>query len=487
MNNNYLDKKRILSQSVLGFEFEFFSEMTRKEIAEDLGKFLGKKIHTSSTYHSRFKPTQDVFKLEPDYSGGEKMMELITGPIPYDESMLILSRVLSWIRENGWTSEKSAFQFNLSFDEGILKHKNKISQIDKLRFILGLNEDFIYERFGNRRHNLYARSVRDLTPINKFMMAEKVNNVDSKLFKLPDTKYYGINFSKITNDYFEVRYLGGKGYERKSKEIQEIIDYIILYTHDVLSGQLAYSAEEVEKLNDMLKRHRKMVQSFSSYDIFKVNYPNLILLVNLKGDYETVRSMFPILKDKLYQIIFECNITSGVLNYDSDNSRFQIKDAKATQCWNLSKMDLIDCEITYGNLDGCRLMNTKISECMMDECSLMGSVNVEKSKLIKCILNPGNKVIDSFIDSRFNTVNCEVEGGILRSGRIGGSAKISNSTEITEDRSWDYTLPRNPAKLYKFSDENVMDKDVEFKDKNEIKNMLFNRDDGSGINKRSSG
>ena len=486
MNNTYLDKKRILSQSVLGFEFEFFSEMTRKEISEDLGKFLGKKIHVSSTYHSKFKPTSDIFKVEPDYSGGEKMVELITGPMKYDEAMIVLSRVLSWIRDNGWTTEKCAFQFNLSFDEGILKHKNKVSQIDKLRFILGLNEDFIYERFGNRRHNLYARSVRDLTPINKFMMTEKVNSVDSKLFKLPSTKYYGINFSKITQDYFEVRYLGGRGYEKKSREIQEIIDYIILYTHDVLSGQLAYSAEEVEKLNDMLKRHRKMIQSFSNYDIFKVNYPNLILLVNLKGDYETVKSMFPIIRDKLYEIIFESNINNGVLNYDSDNGRYQIKEAKATQCWSLEKIDLVDCEITYGNLHGCRLINTKISECMLDECSLMGSVNVEKSKLIKCVLNPGNKVIDSFVDSRFNTINCEVEGGILRSGWIGNAAKISNSTEITKDRSWDYTLPRNPAKLYKFTDENVKEEDIAFKDDNEIKNILFNRDDRSGTNKGSS-
>jgi hypothetical protein len=49
----------------LGFEFEFYSNLNRNEIADSLGKTLGKKILLFSKYHSGFKPTKDIF--EPVY------------------------------------------------------------------------------------------------------------------------------------------------------------------------------------------------------------------------------------------------------------------------------------------------------------------------------------------------------------------------------------------------------------------------------------
>ena len=55
--------------SKLGFEFEFYSNLNRNEIANELGKVLGKKVLLFNKYHSNFKPTKDIFKLEPDYSG----------------------------------------------------------------------------------------------------------------------------------------------------------------------------------------------------------------------------------------------------------------------------------------------------------------------------------------------------------------------------------------------------------------------------------
>lgn len=484
MNNDFLEKRRILSQSVLGFEFEFFSALTKSEISSDLGKFLGKKIHVSYAYHSKFRPTSDVFKLEPDFSGGEKMVELITGPIPYDESMIVLSRIMSWIRENGWTSEKCAFQFNISFNEWSIKHKDKMSQIDKLKFILGFDEDYIYDRFGNRRQNIYARSIRDLSPLNKFTIVEKIRNIDNKMFKLPSTKYYGVNFKKIVNEYIEIRYLGGRGYEKKMKDIQEIIDYTIIYTHNILNNSVQYTESDIKQLESMLKRHRLMIQAFNNIDVFRVNYPNLTLLVDLKNDPEIIKAVFPVMRDKLYEIIFESNITNGVLNYDSDISRFQLRSSKSSQCWSVRSMDIINCEITYGNLNNCRIIDTVIEDCILDECNIMSSNEIKGSKLIKCTILPGNDINNSFVDSRFNVMDGNLHGGILRSGRVGVNAKISDETEITSDRSWDYTLPRNPAKTYRFKDVNHNNNDIDFNDENAIENNIL-KNDRSRDNKRN--
>ena len=96
-NFNHFERSQILSSAVLGFEFEFFSEMVRGRIVDSLSKLLGKKIILSNKYHSKIPVSADTFKLEPDYSGGSKMNELITGPLPYAEAIPVLIKVLKWL------------------------------------------------------------------------------------------------------------------------------------------------------------------------------------------------------------------------------------------------------------------------------------------------------------------------------------------------------------------------------------------------------
>ena len=43
-NQSHFDKAHALASSVIGFEFEFFSDMVRGRIIESLSKLLGKKI-----------------------------------------------------------------------------------------------------------------------------------------------------------------------------------------------------------------------------------------------------------------------------------------------------------------------------------------------------------------------------------------------------------------------------------------------------------
>jgi hypothetical protein len=47
------------------------------------------------------------------------------------------------------------------------------------------------------------------------------------MYKVPNDKYYGVNFTKIPQGYIEFRYLGNRDYQKKIKDIREIIDYII--------------------------------------------------------------------------------------------------------------------------------------------------------------------------------------------------------------------------------------------------------------------
>ena len=67
--NSHFDKSQALSSAILGFEFEFFSDMVRGRIVDSLSNLLGKKVVLSSKYHSKIPVNSSTFKLEPDYSG----------------------------------------------------------------------------------------------------------------------------------------------------------------------------------------------------------------------------------------------------------------------------------------------------------------------------------------------------------------------------------------------------------------------------------
>ena len=153
-NRTHFDKLNALSSSVIGFEFEFFTNELKGKTAESLGKLLNKKVVVSEKYHSNVPVDGNNFKLEPDYSGGSKMVEFITGPLPYNEAIPIMIKTLQWIDQNGWTNDRCAFQFSVSFDKFRPEIKEKLENLDKLKFVLGLDEGRIYQKFGNRTKNI---------------------------------------------------------------------------------------------------------------------------------------------------------------------------------------------------------------------------------------------------------------------------------------------------------------------------------------------
>jgi hypothetical protein len=220
-NRTHFDKLHALSSSVIGFEFEFYTNMLKGRAAESLSKLINKKVVVSERYHSGVVVDASTCKLEPDYSGGSKMMEFITGPLPYNEAITILIKVLNWIDENGWTTDRCAFQFSVSFDKFRKEVKDRIENLDKLKFILGFDENFIYSKFGDRSKNVYAKSIKRVVPRNRFSMIENLTTIDPRMFKVPEDKYYGVNFTKIPKGYLEFRYLGNRDYQKKSKDIRD--------------------------------------------------------------------------------------------------------------------------------------------------------------------------------------------------------------------------------------------------------------------------
>jgi len=417
----------------LGFEFEFFSGRTRRETAAEIGRLVRKKVRVADKYHSEQPVGKHEWKLEPDFSGGIKLMELITEPMEYQEAMAVLSKVLAWIRSNGWTDERCAMHVNISFDRFKLETRDRLEGIDRLKFVLGYDEQYVYDRFPKRKNSIYARSINSIIPVNRFVFSD-VFEVHPENYELPNDKYYGINFTKLAKGYFEVRYIGGRGYERKIVQIKEIIDYTGLFTYDVLQHGRSYSKEEVSRLKSAMRDYRKVVSSFSDVKSYFANFKDIKIMVDLKGDLETVKTFYPVLRDRLFDLIVRCGMKRGVVNYDADLARFQVKDAKMMRAFPLRDCELFDCELG-GNIINCDLFRCTVTNAHLVDCNIFGGNNVSKSKLLNSPFHAGNVAEDCYIDNRLSPVTGAVVRGIIRSGDIGATAKVSDETEIIDDNA----------------------------------------------------
>jgi len=432
-NRNHFDKVTALNSAVIGFEFEFFSNMLKGAMKNSLSEAVGKTVILSDKYHSKTAVSKNTFKLEPDYSGGSKMFEFITGPLPYSEAIPIFYKIIRWIEKNAYTTDACAFQFSVSFSKFDPSLKIRLENIDRLKFLLGFDETKIYSKFGNRTNNVYSKSIKRVIPRNRFSFVENIRNIDSKMFKIPEDKYYGVNFSKLSKGYLEIRYIGGKDYHKKAKDIREIMDYVCLYMYDILSGRiLGYTADDTKKLEAMMKDYKNVVRSFSRPNSFAMYYPDFHLLVDLKGDEENIKTYYTIMRDKIFDLIVDGNMKRGFLNYDTSTGRFQVKNAKIRDAFDINGFDIIDCDIKNSVINNCAFYSCKIRNSEIIESQLMGGNLVKKSKIKNTSAEFSNQLIDCFIDSKGKKIDCEIEGGVLRAGNTAQNAKISKETETVK-------------------------------------------------------
>lgn len=423
-------KHTVLEQAVLGMEYEFYSNKSRDQVAKELTKLVKKDVKVAEKYHSEMEVGGGKWKLEPDFSGGIKMMELVTEPMGYYEAIATMTKIMAWIRKNGWTDDKSAFQFSLSFDPFKYTLRDKLENINKLKFILDFDEEFIYERFPKRRNSKYARSIKQIMPVNKFVFNDAVTQINKANYKLPDSKYYGMNFSKLSKGYIEARYLGGRSYEKKTKEIIEIIQYVLSRVYDSLENP-DYSDMNVEHLRRILRDHKKVVSSFSDPNTFHIKYPNIMLFVDLKGDIEVLKTFWVHVREQLFNLIVNCGMKKGMLNYDADIGKYQLKDGIITKAFDLTDMEVFDTKIG-GNVDGCDLYRCVITNAHITNSNLYSGNIVTKSKIIDTPIHLYNECTDCYIDNKNKLINGKITGGVIRSGEIAPTAKVSRHTEIID-------------------------------------------------------
>lgn len=431
-SNKYINNFNDLKDSIVGLEVEFFSNFNFIKTLEKLNNtFIGKEVWGINQYHSDFTPTEDIFKIEPDYSGGSEMIELITGPMKWAEARLILIQMLVFIRQNGYTDEHCSIHINVSFN----KESNiDIYNLNLIKLLLNFNEDFIYNKFPTRRGNIYARSISQIIPFTDWNDPEIAFNVILNSLKLPDdTKYYGINVNKKFEGYLEYRYIGGTDYETKIDEVLELFDYFILQTKKAIVDPL--NEEDKIKLLAYLERNINWYKQYNSYDEFLGNIDGINIQIDKNGDYKTVKMSWDKFKTQLFNFIQNTNdISETLINYNSTTNRLEIVGAHLKDISNVYSVDFIDCNISNCTLYNCDIVNSNINLGHIHNTNIYDS-KIENSKLMDCKATEFTELNNCVFDG--GQLNCVMRNGVFRSGQIMQDAEIDNTVKMSnKDSFW---------------------------------------------------
>lgn len=246
-SEKFINDSNVLKKARIGLEFEFFmKDLSYYKTLELLNQYLAPiKIWGFREYHPNFKPTTTDFCLTPDLSGGANMVELITGPMPYYDSKFYMIKILKFIQEYGYTTDKSSIHYNLSFTEESDKNLN---DLNILKLILTTDEDEVYRIFPSRKGNVYAKSVKKMIPYKEYDFNNIPIDIVKNNLRLPSDKYFGINFLHINKDKngqrLEFRYIGGKDYEKNIGQIVYFLDRFIIDVYN--SVDAGFTDDDIE-------------------------------------------------------------------------------------------------------------------------------------------------------------------------------------------------------------------------------------------------
>lgn len=428
-SEKFLSDYSVLKNSVLGFELEFYmKDLTFYKTLEILNKELSPvKVHGFKQYHSNYQPDAKNFKIEPDLSGGTNMVELVTGPLPYGEAKYYLIKILNFIQNYGYTNEKSSVHFNLSFTG-----EKNLNDLNILKLILRTDEDEIYRFFPSRKGNIYAKTIKEIIPYRQYdffnISIESVKNA----LKLPDDKYFGINFLHINNDKksqrLEYRYIGGKDYEKNVGNITYFLDrFIIDVSNSIDSG---FTDQDSKMLEEYLEDNIEKFKNFSKYDNFLVEYPKIQLQVDQNGTYDMVNSYFARIYDSLYNLVGGIDdLKDCIINYVTSNQTIEIIDAQIKGKLVIKDIEFISCQISEGIFEDCLFYGSEITNSQISKSKIENS-DIQNSKVLSCRVESSSLKNCYFMNGYLNG---DMEGGVLRSGEMGPFATVSPETKIVEE------------------------------------------------------
>ena len=430
-SEKFVNDSDILSKCVVGFEFEFFmKDLSYYKTLEQANQYLSPvKVWGFRQYHSNFTPDSGNFKIEPDLSGGSNMVELVTGPLEYFEAKHYLVKILKFIQMYGYTTEKASVHFNISFND---KSEKNLNNLNILKLILNIDEDEIYQVFPWRKNNVYAKSIKKIIPFKEYDYNNIPIDVIKNTLRLPDDKYYGINFLHINNpketQRLEFRYIGGKDYEKNIGQISYFLDKFITESYKCIDS--GFNSKEMDELEEYLDLNITNFKNFSKYDNFIVEFPSISLQIDQDNNYDIVNAYYDRVFPKLHMIVDNTeSLKDCIINYVTTTQKIEVIDGVIKSTQNIKNIDFINCNISDGIFDNCDFINSEIKNCQLIKSKMTGC-EVSSSKVLNTVVE-SSSLNDCFFMNGY--LNGDMFGGVFRSGKLGPYANLSSETKIVSE------------------------------------------------------
>lgn len=420
----------ILSKALVGVEFEFYSNSDMEETAKSVGKLLGKKIRIEKKAHSDFQPTADEYKMEPDMSGGAGLIELVTAAQPYSSARLMIIKMCNWIKENGYTSDRSSIHLNLSFDPELSGNKNLISKMSPLKFILDFNEDLVWKEFPNRENSTYAKSIKFIIPREETYIYDGTH-INQNNFIYPKTKYYGVNFEKLQKNYLEFRYLGGENWHKKSAKILKMLDAFLVQLWNSAQAGAAFNDLNRIELKRILAVNKKIIDLRTDWKTLSTNFPKCKLTVDLNNSANVIDLYWPQIKDRVVLLFTQGQMDKGHINYDSDSGRIQVKDGNLPYCFQLEHYEFVNCTV-QGELTYCDFFGCDIKSSDLKSCTFYQNTQINDSKVGSCHTAYNITLKNCYVYGTDSIFKGEMQGGIFREGKYDPKYAKFNDTEVVK-------------------------------------------------------
>lgn len=428
-SDKFLNQSNKLKHARIGLEFEFYmKDLSFYKTLELLNIELAPvKVWGFRKYHSDYTPDANNFKIEPDLSGGSNMVELVTGPMDYYDAKYYLIKISNFIQNYGYTNDKSSIHFNLSFTN----EDKDLNDLNILKLILTTNEDEIYKVFPTRKDNVYAKSIKKMIPYKEYDFFNVPINAIKNNIRVPNDKYYGVNFTHINNDKesqrLEFRYIGGKDYEKNIGQLIYFMDRFIVNVYD--SVDVGFDSEDVNKLEEYLEENIRLFKNFSKYDNFIVEFPTIQIQVDQSNDYDLINAYYSKIYPKLYSIIdSSSDIKECMINYVTATQAIEIVDATIKATSTIKNFELINCNIE-GIFESCTLVGCEIINSQLSKSKIIHS-DVDNSKVLACRVD-GSTLKNCYFMEGF--LNGDMMGGVFRSGDLGPYANIDSDVKIVND------------------------------------------------------
>jgi len=422
---NTFNDSEVLKNCLVGVEFEFYSNLTIDETAKELAGLLNKKIRVEKKAHSDFEVTADEFKIEPDMSGGEKLMELVTGPQEYYGARLMIINVCRWIEENGYTNDRTSIHLNLSFDKNKIEDKYRISKMNVLKFILDFKEDQVFKFFPERKDSAYAKSVKFVLP-KTGMSFFNGEHIHSQNFIYPDSKYYGINFDKRHKNYLEFRYIGGADWEKKTSTILHMLDQFLIQLWNSTMDKHFTPLNGLE-LKRILSENQRIIDARKDWRFIEKEWKNVKFTVDLQNYAQILDLHWDNIKEKVMKLFTHGSLVKGHINYDTDTGKVQVSEGELQYCVELERYDFVGCHIR-GELYHCDLFRCTLDGSDLNNCNFYDNCEIISSKIKSSYVHQSVKIKDGYIYGD-GILKGSMEGGIFREGRYDKKLAKFDGTE----------------------------------------------------------